>query len=211
MKFFYNISSIYLFFIYVIFRRFFYIEDRNHDGFIDLTELLVAVRGDMNTRRTSLVKMAFNHLDTDKYVFQFFFIYSYRHLIISIIYFYIEFTSKSRYHQIILFQLFWWRIVIPLSLYFSLPIFHPSQIVFLSFSFLSYFISHHLIIFSTSLPSLPSFQSSLFFSLRSFNILSLFFLISSSRSGVVTADEIAAMYDVSHNPDVTSGKYSSTW
>ena len=70
LKFFYIICSIYLFFIYAILRRFFYIEDRNHDGFIDLTELLVAVRGDMNTRRTSLVKMAFNHLDTDKYVFQ---------------------------------------------------------------------------------------------------------------------------------------------
>ena len=95
--------------MYAIFRRFFHIEDRNHDGFIDLTELLVAVRGDMNTRRTSLVKMAFNHLDTDKYVFQKFqiyFIYSVRHLIILIIYFCIEFTLMSRYHQIILFQLF---------------------------------------------------------------------------------------------------------
>jgi hypothetical protein len=40
--------------------------DRNRDGFIDLTELLVAVKGKMNPKRAALVKMAFNLLDTDK-------------------------------------------------------------------------------------------------------------------------------------------------
>ena len=100
------------------------------------------------------------------------------------------------------------RPFIPLSQYFSLPIFHPSQIVFLSFnpfyiSFLSYFISHHLTIFSTSLSSLRSFQStSLFFFLRSSNILSLFFLVSTSTSGLCETSYIAAISSAVTTPDL---------
>lgn len=40
--------------------------DRNRDGFIDLTELLVAVKGKMNPKRKALVQKAFDILDTDK-------------------------------------------------------------------------------------------------------------------------------------------------
>ena len=39
--------------------------DRDHDGTIDVTEFLVAVKGPLNERRKKLVKMAFDILDTD--------------------------------------------------------------------------------------------------------------------------------------------------
>jgi Ca2+-binding EF-hand superfamily protein len=44
----------------------FTIFDRDRDGFINLTELMMAVRGDLNERRKSLVLLAFNILDTDR-------------------------------------------------------------------------------------------------------------------------------------------------
>ena len=39
--------------------------DRDHDGTIDVSEFLVAVKGPLNERRKKLVKMAFDILDTD--------------------------------------------------------------------------------------------------------------------------------------------------
>ena len=42
--------------------------DRDRNGFIDVSELLVAIKGDMNSKRTALVCCAFDLLDTDKYV-----------------------------------------------------------------------------------------------------------------------------------------------
>lgn len=44
----------------------FTIFDRDHDGFINLTELLVAVKGDINPRRMALVHQAFNLVDVDR-------------------------------------------------------------------------------------------------------------------------------------------------
>ncbi len=44
----------------------FQIFDKNGDGFIDTTEFLVAIRGDLNPRRRELVRLAFNILDKDK-------------------------------------------------------------------------------------------------------------------------------------------------
>lgn len=40
--------------------------DRDRNGFIDVTEFLVAIKGDMNSKRTALVCRAFELLDTDK-------------------------------------------------------------------------------------------------------------------------------------------------
>ena len=39
--------------------------DRDKNGFIDITEFLVGIKGDMNKRRKQLVRLAFNILDTD--------------------------------------------------------------------------------------------------------------------------------------------------
>eukprot|EP01039_Chlorochromonas_danica_P004573 gene4573-5013_t len=39
--------------------------DRDRNGFIDITEFLIGIRGDLNNRRKSLVQLAFNILDTD--------------------------------------------------------------------------------------------------------------------------------------------------
>ena len=40
--------------------------DRDRSGFIDVTEFLVACRGDLNDRRKKMVNMAFNILDKDR-------------------------------------------------------------------------------------------------------------------------------------------------
>jgi calcyphosin len=40
--------------------------DRDKSGYIDIDELLVGIRGDLNSRRQRLVKMAFDILDTDR-------------------------------------------------------------------------------------------------------------------------------------------------
>ena len=40
--------------------------DRDRSGFIDVTEFLVACRGDLNDRRKKMVKMAFDILDKDR-------------------------------------------------------------------------------------------------------------------------------------------------
>ena len=40
--------------------------DRDKNGFIDVTEFLVAIKGDMNARRKKMVGLAFNSLDKDK-------------------------------------------------------------------------------------------------------------------------------------------------
>ena len=40
--------------------------DRDRNGFIDVTEFLVAIKGDMNSKRRALVCRAFELLDTDK-------------------------------------------------------------------------------------------------------------------------------------------------
>ena len=39
--------------------------DRDRNGFIDVTEFLVACKGDLNERRKKCVKMAFDSLDAD--------------------------------------------------------------------------------------------------------------------------------------------------
>jgi len=39
--------------------------DRDRNGFVDVTEFLVGIRGDMNERRKKMVKMAFDILDKD--------------------------------------------------------------------------------------------------------------------------------------------------
>ena len=39
--------------------------DRDKNGFIDVTEFLVGIKGDMNERRRNIVRMAFDILDTD--------------------------------------------------------------------------------------------------------------------------------------------------
>jgi len=39
--------------------------DRDRNGFVDVTEFLVGIRGDLNERRRKLVRMAFDILDTD--------------------------------------------------------------------------------------------------------------------------------------------------
>ena len=43
----------------------FYYFDRDHNGTIDINEFLVGIRGDMNSRRKKMVRMAFNILDKD--------------------------------------------------------------------------------------------------------------------------------------------------
>ena len=43
----------------------FLIFDRDKNGFIDVDEFLIGVRGDLNDRRKRLIKMAFDILDTD--------------------------------------------------------------------------------------------------------------------------------------------------
>jgi Ca2+-binding EF-hand superfamily protein len=40
--------------------------DRDHNGFVDITEFLVGMRGDLNDRRREIVSMAFNVLDKDR-------------------------------------------------------------------------------------------------------------------------------------------------
>jgi calcyphosin len=40
--------------------------DRDRNGFIDITEFLVGLRGEMNPRRKSFIRMAFDILDTDR-------------------------------------------------------------------------------------------------------------------------------------------------
>eukprot|EP01033_Poteriospumella_lacustris_P003086 gene3086-2262_t len=40
--------------------------DRDNNGFIDVTEFLVGIRGEMNARRRSMVQMAFDILDKDR-------------------------------------------------------------------------------------------------------------------------------------------------
>ena len=40
--------------------------DRDRNGFIDFSEFLVGIRGEMNDRRMRFVRMAFNILDTDR-------------------------------------------------------------------------------------------------------------------------------------------------
>jgi Ca2+-binding EF-hand superfamily protein len=40
--------------------------DRDKNGFIDVTEFLVAIRGELSERRKKLIKMAFDILDADK-------------------------------------------------------------------------------------------------------------------------------------------------
>ncbi|CAE7618916.1 Capsl, partial [Symbiodinium microadriaticum] len=39
--------------------------DRDHNGFIDIDEFLIGIRGDLNDRRKSLIRMAFDILDID--------------------------------------------------------------------------------------------------------------------------------------------------
>jgi len=39
--------------------------DRDNNGYVDVTEFLVGVRGDLNARRKACIRMAFNVLDTD--------------------------------------------------------------------------------------------------------------------------------------------------
>mmetsp|Transcript_9325 Transcript_9325/g.14050 ORF Transcript_9325/g.14050 Transcript_9325/m.14050 type:complete len:1135 (+) Transcript_9325:93-3497(+) len=43
----------------------FLVFDRDHNGFIDVDEFLIGIRGDLNDRRKKLVRMAFDILDTD--------------------------------------------------------------------------------------------------------------------------------------------------
>jgi calcyphosin len=43
----------------------FAVMDRDKNGFVDITEFLVAIKGDMNSRRKSVVRLAFNSLDKD--------------------------------------------------------------------------------------------------------------------------------------------------
>ena len=43
-----------------------YFLDRDRNGFIDVDEFLIGVRGEMNDRRRALVRLAFGVLDTDR-------------------------------------------------------------------------------------------------------------------------------------------------
>ena len=43
----------------------FNVMDRDKNGFVDVTEFLVAIKGEMNSRRKGIIKQAFNSLDTD--------------------------------------------------------------------------------------------------------------------------------------------------
>ena len=43
----------------------FNVMDRDKNGFVDVTEFLVAIKGDMNSRRKGIIKQAFNALDKD--------------------------------------------------------------------------------------------------------------------------------------------------
>jgi calcyphosin len=40
--------------------------DRDHNGFVDIDEFLIGIRGDLSDRRKSLIRMAFDILDTDR-------------------------------------------------------------------------------------------------------------------------------------------------
>ncbi len=40
--------------------------DRDCNGYVDVTEFLVGIRGDLNDRRKTVIRMAFNVLDTDR-------------------------------------------------------------------------------------------------------------------------------------------------
>jgi Ca2+-binding EF-hand superfamily protein len=44
----------------------FSIFDRNGDGFVDIDEFLIGMRGEMNSRRKGMIRMAFNILDRDR-------------------------------------------------------------------------------------------------------------------------------------------------
>ena len=202
----------------------------------------------MNPRRTSMVKMAFNLLDTDKYVSQNFFSflhfsflsfrspsdcsYLFQISVDLLIFLFISILNLLWCHGISkLFQHFisicliefcYLPLFVLLPFFLSHPFFPsspPQLFPFFLARFLSYFFhfSFSFILFFTSF--LPYFIPN---NLSKFcvcghklflpsNSLSSICSFSPHRSGVVTADEIAAMYDVSHNPDVISGKNSSPW
>lgn len=50
---------------YIVEKVFLYF-DRDRNGFIDITEFLVGIRGELNQRRKDLIRMAFNVLDVQR-------------------------------------------------------------------------------------------------------------------------------------------------